>query len=107
MAAYAVAHLQEMNVNREIVSYLKRIDATLEPFDGQFLVHGKQSEVVEGAFPGYLIIIAFPTMKKAHGWYHSDAYQEIVPLRTNNSEGSVILVEGVPENYRASDLLEQ
>jgi uncharacterized protein (DUF1330 family) len=94
-----------MRVNREIVAYLKQIDATLEPFDGQFLVHGKQSKVVEGEFPGYLIIIAFPDMEKARGWYHSDAYQEIMPLRTNNSQGSVILVDGVPENYRASNLL--
>lgn len=105
MAAYAVAHLREMTVNREIISYLKKIDATLEPFDGRFLVHGKKSEVVEGEFPGYLIIIAFPDMEKARGWYYSDAYQEILPLRTNNSKGSVILVDGVADNYQASDLL--
>ena len=107
MSAYAVAHLREMSVNREIVAYLKQIDTTLEPFDGEFLVHGKQSEVVEGKFPGYLIIIQFPNMEQARGWYYSDAYQEIVPLRKNNSEGSVILVEGVPENYQASDLLDR
>lgn len=105
MSAYAVAHLREMSVNREVITYLRKIDATLEPFDGRFLVHGKQSEVVEGEFPGYLIIIAFPDMESARGWYHSDAYQDIVSLRINNSEGSVILVDGVPEDYQASDLL--
>jgi uncharacterized protein (DUF1330 family) len=105
MAAYAVAHLRELSVNREVVAYLNQIDATLDPFEGQFLVHGKQSEVVEGEFPGYIIIIQFPDMENARGWYHSDAYQEIVSLRTNNCEGSVILVDGVPENYQASDLL--
>jgi len=41
MSAYAVAHLREMTVNREIIAYLQNIDATLEPFDGHFLVHGK------------------------------------------------------------------
>lgn len=107
MSAYAVAHLRQMSVNRDIVAYLKQIDATLKPFEGKFLVHGKQSEVVEGEFPGYLIIIQFPNMKKAHGWYYSDAYQEIVSLRMNNSEGSVILVDGVPENYQALDLLDR
>lgn len=106
MSAYAVAHLRKMTVNREVITYLQNIDATLEPFDGHFLVHGKQSEVVEGEFPGYLIIIGFPNMEKARAWYHSDTYQEIVSLRTNNSEGSVILVEGVPDNYQASDLLD-
>lgn len=106
MSAYAVAHLRKMTVNREVITYLQNIDATLEPFDGHFLVHGKQSEVVEGEFPGYLIIIAFPNMEKARAWYHSDIYQDIVSLRTNNSEGSVILVEGVPDDYQASDLLD-
>lgn len=105
MSAYAVAHLREMTVNREIIAYLKKIDATLEPFEGQFLVHGRESEVVEGQFPGYLIIIEFPDMEKAHNWYHSEAYQEIAPLRINNSEGSVALVDGVPADYQASDLL--
>lgn len=105
MSAYAVAHLKEMKVNREVVAYLRQIDETLEPFDGQFLVHGKQTEVVEGVFPGYLIIIEFPDMEKARNWYHSEAYQEILPLRTNNAEGSVVLVDGVSEGYRASDLL--
>lgn len=105
MSAYAVAHLREMKVNRDIVSYLSQIDDTLEPFSGHFLVHGKKSEVVEGTFPGYLIVIEFPDLEQARSWYYSDAYQEILPLRTNNSEGSLILVDGVADNYQASDLL--
>lgn len=105
MSAYVVAHLREMTVNREVIVYLKRIDATLEPFEGQFLVHGRQSEVLEGQFPGHLIIIEFPDIEKARAWYHSKAYQEIVSLRINNSDSSVILVDGVPEGYNASDLL--
>jgi len=105
MAAYVVAHLREMTVNRKIVVYLQKIDATLEPYGGQFLVHGKKSEVVEGEFPGYLIIIQFPDMEKARGWYHSDAYQEIVSLRITISDGSVVLVDGVADDYKASNLL--
>ena len=105
MPAYAVAHLSKLHVNREVVRYLNRIDATLEPYEGQFLVHGRKSEVVEGDFPGYCIIIQFPDLEHARGWYHSGAYQKIVELRSDNCEGSVILVDGVPEGYRASDLL--
>jgi len=105
MAAYAVAHLHEMKVNREIIIYLKKIDATLEPFGGHFLVHGKEGEVVEGTFPGHLIVIEFPDLEKARSWYYSEAYQNIVSMRTDNSKGSVILVDGVPEDYQAADLL--
>lgn len=106
MSAYAVAHLRKMTVTREIVDYLRQIDSTLEPYNGLFLVHGKKAEVVEGEFPGYLIIIEFPDIEQARAWYHSETYQQIVPLRSNNSEGYVILVDGVPENYQALDLLD-
>ena len=105
MSAYAVAYLNGMNVNREIITYLNRVDETLEPYDGHFLVHGKKGEVVEGSSPGLCIIIEFPDLDHAQNWYHSDAYQEIKPLRTNNSAGSVILIDGVPPDYRATDLL--
>jgi hypothetical protein len=40
MSAYAVAHLRRVNVGPEIVEYIARIDATLEPYDGRFLIHG-------------------------------------------------------------------
>jgi len=105
MSAYAVAYLDELNVNREIIIYLSQVDETLEPYDGHFLVHGKKGDVVEGSSPGMCIIIEFPDLEHARNWYHSDAYQKIKPLRTNNSVGSVILIDGVTPGYRASDLL--
>ena len=45
MTAYAVAHLRSVDQNAEIVDYLRRIDATLDPFDGRFVVHGVLPEV--------------------------------------------------------------
>jgi uncharacterized protein (DUF1330 family) len=88
-----------------IVEYLERIDATLEPFAGRFLVHGGEIEVLEGVWPGHLIIIEFPDRARARGWYESNAYQRILPLRTNNSEADVVLADGVPEGHRATDVL--
>lgn len=75
-----------------IVEYLQRIDATLEPFGGRFIV-----EVWEGAWPGHLIIIEFPDRERARSWYESSANQEILPLRTNNSEVDVVVAEGVSQ----------
>ena len=96
MPAYAVPHLREVAMGPAIVEYLQRIDATLEPFGGRFIV-----EVWEGAWPGHLIIIEFPDRERARAWYESSAYQEILPLRTNNSEGDVVVAEG----HRATDVL--
>jgi uncharacterized protein (DUF1330 family) len=107
MPAYAVGHIRELSMGPDMVKYLKRIDETLKPFEGQFLVHGAKPEVLEGEFPGQLIIIEFPGIKSARAWHESKAYQEILPLRTNHSEGEVIIVDGVAENHRAIDTLRQ
>jgi uncharacterized protein (DUF1330 family) len=105
MKAYAIAHLRSVDQNQEIVRYLERIDATLEPFGGRFIVHGGQADVREGEWPGDLIVIEFPDRNSATGWYESPAYQEILPLRTDNSEGAAIIIEGVPRDHRATDVL--
>jgi uncharacterized protein (DUF1330 family) len=105
MSAYAVAHLRTVAMGPEIVQYLERIDSTLAPFGGEFLVHGSQAEVLEGPWPGDLIVIAFPNREQARAWYRSAAYQEILRLRTDNSEGDVIIVDGVSAGHRATDIL--
>lgn len=105
MPAYAIAHLRTVDFNAEITEYLKRIDATLEPFSGSFLVHGAQPEVIEEPWPGVVVIIEFPDPAAARAWYESEGYQDILALRTRNSDSSAIIVEGVPEGYRAANLV--
>ena len=105
MPAYAVAHLRKVTLGPAIAEYLQRIDATLEPFRGRFLVHGGAVEVREGTWPGYLVVIEFPDREQARMWYESAAYQEILPLRTNNSEGDVIFADAVSPGHRATDVL--
>ena len=105
MPAYAIANLSNVDVNAEIARYIATIDETLAPFEGRFLVHGKKPEVIEGEWADWTVIIAFPDLERAHAWYRSPAYQEILPLRTENSDGATIIVEGVDEDYRAASFL--
>jgi len=107
MNAYAVAHLRTIDFNDDIVRYLERIDDTLEPHGGRFLVHGTEPEGIEGPFEGNLVIIEVPDIHHARDWYESPAYQEILPLRTRNSEGWAIVVQGTPPGYRATDFLDK
>ena len=107
MTAYAVAQLRSVDQNAEIVDYLRRIDATLDPFEGRFVVHGVLPEVLEGDWPGVLVVIGFPDLAAARAWYDSPGYQEILPLRTRNSDGVTLLVDGVPEGYRAAAYAEK
>jgi uncharacterized protein (DUF1330 family) len=105
MTAYAVANLRSVEMGPAIVEYLQRIDATLAPFQGRFLVHGAEPEVMEGDWRGHLIVIEFPDLEKAKSWYASPAYQQTLPLRTEHSDGTAILVDGVSPDHRATDIL--
>jgi uncharacterized protein (DUF1330 family) len=105
MTTYAVAHMREVTVGPAIVEYLQRIDATLAPFGGRFIVHGSEPTVLEGDFPGNLIVIEFPGREQAQGWYDSPAYRAILRLRTENSRGEAVLVDGVGHDHRATDVL--
>lgn len=105
MSAYAVARLTDVTMGPEIVAYLERIDATLAPFGGRYLIHGGPIERLEGAWSGDLIMIGFPDMESARAWYASPAYRAILPLRAENSKGDVILIDGVPPDHRATDIL--
>ncbi|MET9091950.1 DUF1330 domain-containing protein [Streptomyces cyaneofuscatus] len=104
MTAYALAHLRPADgpVPDEVLSYIERIQATMEPYGGRFLVHGAEVEVVEGEWPGALVVIAFPGTEEIRAWYASPAYQEILPLRTRHIDGDVIIVPGVGPEYDAS-----
>lgn len=105
MPAYAFALLRHVKINDQIASYILRIDATLAPFGGAFRIHGGRTEVVEGEFDATLVMIAFPDMDHARRWYASEAYQAILPLRTNNSEGTTFLIEGVEEGYQGKEMI--
>jgi len=105
--AYAVAHLNSVRMGPDIVRYLERIDATLAPFGGRFIIHGTHVVAApEGDWPGDLIVIEFPDREHATSWYASDAYQEILPLRTRNAEGLAIILDGVSPDHRATDVLD-
>jgi len=105
MASYAVGVLREVRMGPPIVEYLERIDDTLRPYDGHFIIHGGEQDVREGASPGTLIVIEFPDRQRAEEWYASPAYRAILPLRTENSDSNVFFVEGVDRDHLATDVL--
>ena len=69
--AYAVAHLRTPTLNDDIVEYLERIQHTMDPFGGRFAVHVPKLEVREGSWEGTLVILTFPSIDAARGWYDS------------------------------------
>ncbi|MFD5429783.1 DUF1330 domain-containing protein [Streptomyces sp. NPDC127084] len=103
--AYAIANLRPpARLDEEVLTYIERIQATLDPFGGRFLVHGApERDVREGEWPSALVLIGFPSMDAARAWYESAAYQELIALRTRHIPGDAMLIEGVPPGYDAAE----
>lgn len=102
---YAIAYLEDVDTSPEVIDYIGRIEATFEPYGGEWLVHGSVPEVLEGELPGSVVIIGFPSVDAARSWYRSRAYQEILALRADHSRSVVALLTSVPDGYRAADTI--
>ncbi|MFE0156058.1 DUF1330 domain-containing protein [Nonomuraea sp. NPDC059007] len=104
MTAYAIAHLKTPSMHPDVLEYMERVQATMDPFQGRFLVHGPPVDVREGQWPGTVVVIEFPDMDRVVRWYESAAYQAILPLRTGHIDGVAVLVEGVSPGHSAAGL---
>jgi uncharacterized protein (DUF1330 family) len=104
--SYAMAVLDDLRFGPAIVEYLERIEETLRPYGGAFLVHGAPWQQVEGDPIGAPVLIAFPRPDGAQQWYWSAAYQQLAPLRTDNSVSRVFLIQGVDAAHRSTDIIE-
>ncbi|MBU2670746.1 DUF1330 domain-containing protein [Actinoplanes bogorensis] len=101
MTAFAMAHLRTTSTHDEVFEYIETIQSTMDPYGGRFVAHGPQVEVLEGSWPGTLVILEFPDLESARSWYDSPAYQAILPLRTRHIEGDTLIFPGVGPNYDA------
>ena len=108
MTAYLINHLRQPGVlPDDVLNYLDQVQATLDPFGGKFIVQGGEMDVVEGAWPGSVILLSFPDLTRARDWYRSPEYQNILHLRTDHLVGDVILVEGVAPDHTPAKFAQQ
>ena len=99
MTAYALAHLKNPTTNADIVDYIDRIQATMDPSVAASSHTARRSRSHEGEWPGSVVLLEFPDADAARAWYASPAYREILPLRLRHIDGDTILFDGVPPGY--------
>lgn len=100
MTSYLINHLRIPGgiPNEEGLSYLEQVESTVKAYGGRWLAQG-DVQVVEGAWPGSVVLMEFATMTDAQNWYHSSEYQRILHLRVNNAISDLILVDGVSPDF--------
>jgi uncharacterized protein (DUF1330 family) len=95
MPAYLILDIH-VEDPEEYAAYRERSPATLEAYGGRYLVRGGPHEVIEGDWnPERVVVVEFPSIERAHEWYESPEYQEIVEMRKRAAPSKVVLVEGV------------
>ncbi len=92
MAAYLIANYRITNPE-SYGAYPPAVLPTLAAHGAEVLVADYASEVVEGQPASVTIVVKFPSKEAARDWYASPEYREIVGLRTDNSEGFLVLAD--------------
>ncbi|MBL1093324.1 MULTISPECIES: DUF1330 domain-containing protein [Streptomyces] len=108
MSTYLINHLRIPGdvPNEEGLSYLEQVEATVKPYGGKWLANGEVT-VVEGAWPGLVVLMEFPDRTAAEEWYDSPAYRRIRPLRTTNSISDIVLIDSLPADYTVKGFAQQ
>ncbi len=64
------------------VAYRDQVPATLQPWGAELVFRGQQRAALSGVNPhADIVVIRFPNLAAADGWFRSDAYQALIPLR--------------------------
>ncbi len=95
MKGYLVANVSVGN-EQAYEAYRSQVEAIIARHGGRYLVRGGAVEVLEREQAvSRLVIVEFPGVEAVRAFYDSPEYQEIIPLRTNHSVGSLAIVAGV------------
>ncbi len=94
MPAYLVANYR-ITDPQGYAPYPAAVAPTLAPFEGELVAADFDSEAVEGQPRPVTIIVRFPSKDAARAWYDSESYRAVVGLRTDNTEGHLVFIDGV------------
>ena len=80
----------------KLVEYRERNTDAVANHGGRFVARGGRHEILEGDYaPVRVVIIEFPDLEAAKGWYESDEYAPLRELRRSASDTDILVVEGV------------
>lgn len=95
MSAYVVAEVEVLDAEQYEV-YKRIVPPTIAAHGGRYLARGGAVETLEGEWrPKRIVILEFPSLAQAAGWWSSVEYAEAKALRQAVTRTRMIAVEGV------------
>ena len=84
--AYVVGHITVKDADKW-QQYQARVPATLAPWGAELVFRGQKAAVFAGAMPHTdIVVIRFADAQAVETWFHSDAYQALLPLRAQAAD---------------------
>lgn len=105
MAAYLVANFALTNP-AGYKAYVAAVLPTLKAHGAKILVADYESRPLEGRAGSVTVVIEFQSPEALNAWYESPEYQRIIHLRTDNSEGGIVVAAGAFDPERNLRILE-
>jgi uncharacterized protein (DUF1330 family) len=91
MSAYIIVGLTPKDTDK-LQQYGASVPPILAKYSGEILKKGP-AEKLQGDFAHlFQVVIAFPNREKALGWYNSDEYQALIPLRDQGMDSEFQLI---------------
>jgi uncharacterized protein (DUF1330 family) len=95
MKAYCIVY-EIIHDQATFETYRSQVIPTIEAYGGKFVVRGGKFNAIEGDMPWErVVVLEFPSRKAAEDWYHSPAYQKILPYRLKSAKCSFVIADGL------------
>ncbi len=76
-------------------TYTKLTPASIESYQGKFVVRGGEMTVLEGDWqPKRLVLLEFPSVEIANSWWHSKEYTKAKKIRQRAATTRMIIING-------------
>ncbi len=94
MPAYLIVNI-EVTDPAGFERYRMAVPPVIAAHGGRYLVRGGELHALEGALPlKRLVILEFPSIEAARGFYAAPEYQPLLALRLASTRSDLVLVEG-------------
>jgi uncharacterized protein (DUF1330 family) len=94
--AYVIGDVRDVRDAAALEEYRRSNTDAVARHGGRFIVRGGDVQLLEGDWDTRrIIVIEFPDLATARGWYRSDDYEPLKALRQSASDTNIILVDGV------------
>ena len=95
---YVIVTIDAIKDDAAFQQYAKLVKPMIERHGGRYLAIDKAPEKRDGKWPFLrTVIVGFPSLQAAHGWYDSPEYREMIPLRQRAIAANIAMVRDLEE----------